>query len=259
MAIEEARSDFLLQESEIDHHTSDLWYLDTGTTNHMTSQQNFFTTFDELANGFVKFGANSCVEIKGCGSVVVLRQDGQRLSFGYVLFVPKLCSNILSLGRLDEEGYKMTMFGGQLAIHDQDDALLAEVHHTEGRLYLLKLKVEDNCLLPEANDNSSWIWHLRYGHSNYHFLKNMATKQLVEGLPPITLPTQLCHNDLAGKQSRVPFPKMTVFRANAPLELVFANICGPISPSTLGGSQYFLLIVDNYSRLMWVAMMKLKS
>ena len=58
----------------------------------------------------------------------------------------------------------MTMFGGRLTIHDGGGALLAKVHRTEGRLYLLKLKVEDNCLLTEANDNSSRLWHLRYGH-----------------------------------------------------------------------------------------------
>ena len=155
MAIEEVQSNFLLQGFEIDHHTSDLWYLNTGATNHMTGQQNFFTTLDELADGFVKFGDDSRVEIKGRGSVVVLCQDGQRLSFGNVLFVPKSCANILSLGSLDEEGCKMTMYGGRLPVHDRDDALLAEVHRTEGRLYLLKLKVEDNYLLTEADDNSS--------------------------------------------------------------------------------------------------------
>ena len=155
MAIEEARSDFLLQGSEMDHHTSDLWYLDIGATNHMTGQQNFFTTLDEVADSFAKFGDDSCVNIKGRGSVVVLHQDRQRLSFGNVLFVPKLCANILSLGRLDEEECKMTMFGGRLTIHDRDGALLAEVHRTKGRLYLLRLKVEDNCLLTKADDNSS--------------------------------------------------------------------------------------------------------
>ena len=75
----------------------------------MIGQRNFFTTLDELAAGFVKFGNNSRVEIKGHGSVVLLCQDGHRLSFGKVLFVPKLCANILSLGKLHEEGCKMTM------------------------------------------------------------------------------------------------------------------------------------------------------
>ena len=37
------------------------------------------------------------------------------------------------------------------------------------------------------------------------------------------------------------------------------DICGPISPPTLGGSQYFLLIIDDYSRLTWVAMLQCKS
>lgn len=55
MAIEEARSEFLLQGSEIDHQNSDLWYLDMGAINHMTRKWNFFTKPDESAVGFVKF------------------------------------------------------------------------------------------------------------------------------------------------------------------------------------------------------------
>ena len=81
----------------------------------------------------------------------------------------------------------MTMYGGQPTIHDQDGTQLAEVHRTQGRLYLLKLKVEHNCLLMKANDSSSRLWHLRYGHLNYHYLNKMATKQLVNGLPPFVV------------------------------------------------------------------------
>ena len=44
-----------------------------------------------------------------------------------------------------------------------------------------------------------------------------------------------------------------------PLELVHGDICISISPATLGGSMYFLLLVDDYSRVMWVAMIKNKS
>ena len=37
------------------------------------------------------------------------------------------------------------------------------------------------------------------------------------------------------------------------------DICGPISPPTLGGNRYFLLIIDDFSRLIWVAMIQHKS
>ena len=82
---------------------------------------------------------------------------------------------------------------------------------------------------------------------------------MVEGLPKIEVPDQLCRSCVAGKQHRSSFHKGSQFRASKPLELVHIDICGPISPSALGGSRYFLLIVDDFSRLMWVSMLKLKS
>ena len=81
---------------------------------------------------------------------------------------------------------------------------------------------------------------------------------MVEGLPQIEVPDQLCRSCVAGKHHRSSFPKASQFRASKPLELVYMDICGPISPSTLGGTRYFLLIVDDFSRLMWVSMLKLK-
>lgn len=42
------------------------------------------------------------------------------------------------------------------------------------------------------------------------------------------------------------------------LDLVYANICRPISWASLGGSCFFLLIMDDHLRLMWVAILKQK-
>lgn len=64
------------------------------------------------------------------GNVVILWQDGEKIQFSNILFVSKLCANILSLGRLDEEGCKMIMYKGRLTIYDRDGALLAEVYRT---------------------------------------------------------------------------------------------------------------------------------
>ena len=82
---------------------------------------------------------------------------------------------------------------------------------------------------------------------------------MVEGLPQIEVPDPLCRRCVAGKQHRSSFPKISQFRASKHLELVYMDICGPISPSTLGRSRYFLLIVDDFSQIMWASMLKLKS
>lgn len=61
------------------------------------------------------------------------------------------------------------------------------------------------------------------------------------------------------KQTRRHFPNQANYRATRKLELVHADLCGPISSVTPGGSQYFLLLVDDYSRRMWVFLLKRKD
>ena len=75
----------------------------------------------------------------------------------------------------------------------------------------------------------------------------------------IKVPNKLFKDCVAGKHHRTPFPMTSRYRASEPLELVYDDSCGPISPPTLGGSSYFLLVIDDYSRLTWVAMLQQKS
>ena len=86
----------------------------------------------------------------------------------------------------------------------------------------------------------------------------MSKKKIVDSLPSVNVPSKLCTSFIAGKHHRTPFPKSS-FRATEPLELIHTDICGPISPSTLGGSRDFLLIIDDFSRLTWVEMLQCKS
>lgn len=62
-----------------------------------------------------------------------------------------------------------------------------------------------------------------------------------------------------GKQSRKGVPGYSSFSAKTTLELVRADLCGPITPATASGKKYFLLFVDDYSRAMWVFFLENKS
>ena len=225
----------------------------------MTGRQEFFHSIDKSTSGFVKFGDNSKIRIEGRGDIEITKKNGKVLRLSSVLYVPNLSANILSLGRLDEEGCRMTMARGKLTIFDCEDRLLAQVQRSKGRLYLVKLSVVDQCLITTEDSSEDQLWHLRYGHLNFHSLKEMSRLKVVEGLPKIEVPDHLYRSCVVRKQHQNSFPKSSQFRASKPLELVYLDICGPISPSTLGGSKYFLLIVDDFSRLMWVSMLKLMS
>jgi hypothetical protein len=63
----------------------------------------------------------------------------------------------------------------------------------------------------------------------------------------------LCEACQAGKQQHTSFPVKVEYRAERCLELVYGDLCGPISPAKPRGNKYFLLLVDDLSRYMWVA------
>jgi hypothetical protein len=42
-------------------------------------------------------------------------------------------------------------------------------------------------------------------------------------------------------------------------KLVHGHLCGPIMPTTLGGKKLFLLLVNDFSRYMWVALLPMKD
>ena len=183
MAVVEEVSDLLLHGSEGASSDPALCYLDTGATNHMTGCQEFFNDLDETTTGFVKFGDNSRIQIKGKGAIEVNQKDGGTLRLCNVLFVPKLEANILSLGRLDEEGYRMIMGEGKLTIFNPYGQLFAEVHRSSERLYLLKLNIIDQCLITSEDTTEEWLWHCRFGHLNFiHFKRCQGRNQLKDYL-----------------------------------------------------------------------------
>jgi hypothetical protein len=61
------------------------------------------------------------------------------------------------------------------------------------------------------------------------------------------------------KQWQLPFPQQSSFRVKERLEFVHGDLCGPVTPATLGGQRYFLLLIDDLSRYMWVVVLGSKG
>jgi hypothetical protein len=55
------------------------------------------------------------------------------------------------------------------------------------------------------------------------------------------------------------FPRQVEYHAEEPLVLVHGDLCRLITPATPNGSSYFLLLVDDYSRFMWLCTLRSKD
>jgi hypothetical protein len=252
-----------LQERNVDpsdYGNDDVWYLDTGASNHMTRQRTLLARLDESVGGTVRFGDGSVVEIHGLGAVVMKGRQGEHKVLTSVYFIPKLKSNIVSVGQLEEAGCEIVLGNGKLCVYDRDHALLVKAPRTTNRLYMVKLDVAAPvCLLSKADD-VAWLWHARYGHLNFRALRDLGVKEMVEGIPVTNRIEQVCDGCTLGKQHRVPFPRLSTYRVDQGLDVLHADLCGQITPPTPGGGgSYFLLVVDDYSRHMWVEFLASKD
>ncbi|XP_073263046.1 uncharacterized protein [Populus alba] len=61
-----------------------------------------------------------------------------------------------------------------------------------------------------------------------------------------------------GKQNRKSFPRST-WRSSQKLQLIHTDVAGPLSTPSLNGSKYYLLFIDDFSRMCWIYFMKFKS
>lgn len=82
---------------------------------------------------------------------------------------------------------------------------------------------------------------------------------MAEDLGEIVSYSGPCPSCSLGKQSRKPFPKTALKRATRTLELLHSDICGPMSTESLGNNLYFVLFIDDYTRMTWVYFLKQKS
>ncbi|KAL9250259.1 Retrovirus-related Pol polyprotein from transposon TNT 1-94-like protein [Drosera capensis] len=190
---------------------------------------------DKNITGRVKFGDGSIVQVMGKGTIVFQGKNGDQYILHEVYYIPKLCTNIISLGQLTENGVEMNMVGEDMKVYD-NGKLLMFVKCISNRLYKISFELAKRVCLLASLDNPAWLWHSRLGNVNFQTLKLVGDKRLAVGVPKVSHPNKLCEACLISKQIRLPFPAQMTYRAKKPLELLHADLCGPITPSTLVGA-----------------------
>ncbi|RDY08308.1 hypothetical protein CR513_07479, partial [Mucuna pruriens] len=93
----------------------------------------------------------------------------------------------------------------------------------------------------EADD--SWLWHQKFGHFNSQALKLLYQKNMMRDM------SYLKERSLIEKQHKLLFSTNKVQRAKDLLELIRTNIYGPMMTLSLKNIMYFILFIDDFSRM----------
>lgn len=240
--------------------TSDVWYLDTGCSNHMTGHREWLSDFDATKKTQVSLADHSKLTAEGKGTISPVIPGGRPALVKEVFHVPHLKCNLISVGQLVEKGFSVTIDKRGLRLFDPKGKFVLKSVLSKNRTFKANITTSaPQCLLTTSTNQEAYLWHQRYGHLNFKSLSDLRSISMVSGIPKLHVPDRVFSACLAGKQTRLPFVKSIQLRAQHVLDVVSSDICGPFEVLSLGGSKYFITFIDEFSRRIWLYLIKLKS
>jgi len=101
---------------------------------------------------------------------------------------------------------------------------------------------------------SDALWHFRRGHLSHSRILTMSSLY-----PSISInKNSVCDLRHFAKHKHLPF-SISQTNASSNFELIHFDIWGPISTASIHGYRYFLTILDDHSRFLWVILLKTKA
>ncbi|KAK2386041.1 putative mitochondrial protein [Trifolium repens] len=254
-----------------DNAQNEDWYLDSGCSNHMTSHREWLTSFDASQKSSIKLADGRKLPAEGIGNMVIKSKKGGKVIISEVFYVPDMSCNLLSLGQLVEKGFSVSMEDSALKLFDKMKNLVLMCNLSKNRTYKCKISSVDMmcmsttitdekmCMTADISEDVNELWHKRYEHLNFRGLSDLNSKNIVHGLPKISVKSSICEVCVKNKQIRSPVVREAPKRAIVALQVVHSDIYGSFEVSSLSESKCFIIRVDEFTRMLWLHTIKLKS
>lgn len=240
-----------------------MWVMDSGASQHMTYKKEFFSAFEDIKheNRIIKLGDNRQLKVQGKGTVNIQKKNNgvwQDALITNVLYVPDLRKNLFSEGAIASKGMKIVKEKNNAYVYNEDDELMAHAVRSTNNLYYLQFRVITNCEANVASDSDKLkLWHTRMGHISVKTIKRMISEGQINDINLKNTNDFFCEACQYGKSSRLKFGN--VKREVAPGEVIYSDLCGPMSVPTINGSNYFILFKDEHSGYRVIFCIKHKS
>ncbi len=175
--------------------------VDSGASFHVTPYESFFSSYRSGDFGNVQMGNRDKSLIVGIGDVILTSNTGCKLVLKDVRHVPDMRHNLISTGKLDDDGFVSQFGGGKWKL--TKGSLTMARGRKEGTLYLTQAKLCKGEVNVASTDME--IWHRRLGHMSEKGIHILARKQFLPDMTGKSLDP--CADCLAGKQHRVAFQR----------------------------------------------------
>lgn len=237
---------------------SNLWYMDSGASEHMCKDKNSFTEYSELKEPRkILIGDGSIITATGIGQVKLEASNESewvKTTLNNVLHVPSIKVNLFSVSSALDHDYLMMSSNNKCQIYNKNGTIAA-VAQRKGKMYVMDFRSKCTSSTFFGKEESTLLdWHVKLAHQNFEYVKNMLKKHNIK----FEDNQEICISCLKGKQHKEPFTRSKT-RTERAGELIHADLCGPMEEKSLGGARYYLLLKDDFSHYRKVYFVKEKT
>ncbi|KAL0344878.1 UNVERIFIED_CONTAM: Retrovirus-related Pol polyprotein from transposon RE1 [Sesamum radiatum] len=184
-------------------------------------------------------------------------------NFADVLYIPNFKYNLLSVPKLcSHSSIEVKFYSSYCVLQDLVTKRIIAIGKLFQNLYVLDKSSFSPSTIASftAAHNKSCInsvscnnvlWHRRLGHPSFNVLKHVPEVKSID-------PTDICMICPLAKQSRLPFSTCAI-QSKRVFELIHVDLWGPYRTQTYNGCNYFLTIVDDFSRATWTFLLRYKT
>nr|GEU33737.1 retrovirus-related Pol polyprotein from transposon TNT 1-94 [Tanacetum cinerariifolium] len=197
----------------------------------MTGNRSQLTNLVNKFLGTVKFGNDHVAKIMGYGNYKI-----GYVTISRVYFVEGLGHNLFFVGKFCDSDIEVAFRQHTCFIRNLEGVDLL-TGSKGNNLYILSLgdmmASLPICLLSKASKTKSWLWHRHLSHLNFGAIKHLARQE-------------------------IPKPKFEDTNQEK-LYLLHMDLYGLTRIESVNGKKYILVIVDDYSRFIWVKCLRSKD
>ncbi|GFU63371.1 retrovirus-related Pol polyprotein from transposon TNT 1-94 [Trichonephila clavipes] len=236
-----------------------IWILDSGASCHMAKEPVWFKNISPEVMDIYLADKNSKMMSQGTGNVSAKTVSTKHcnsinLTITDVSYVPQLRCNLLSVTCLMDKGCKIKSENNCVLIYDKNDKLITKAFKNNGRLEIkLEPMYNSECFISDQSTNNYEIWHNRLCHLNCKCMLKMKDYIDIDNVNNFT-----CETCDISKVTRKTHHSIDIYQSSQILELLHADLCGPINIESHGGAKYFMVIVDDFSGMYFTYFLKNK-
>ncbi|KAK9063841.1 hypothetical protein SSX86_017713 [Deinandra increscens subsp. villosa] len=223
------------------------WVIDSGASEHMTGNSQLLSNFcNQAPSSHVTIADGSTPKVMGSGSATITPS----IHLSSVLNLPNFPFNLLSVSKLTRGLNCSALFYPNFCVLQDlsTKKIIGRGKESDG-LYILEAQTPYSLACPSS---SPFETHCRLGHPSLQSLKKLCPEFS-------SLSSLQCESCQFAKHQRVHLSPRINKRATSPFELIHSDVWGPCPVVSKSGFKYFVLFVDDYSRVTWLYLMKSRS